>query len=157
MKKIIASLGAVAALTLSNLGCQYETKECSDVLHEDATVIARIHTPAKHEKKTCLTAMNLGAMGRDYEGNMGIRIGSGLQISSSTIPERYGVLFQCEHGNFTTQGSEEKHKNLYERLKTNDLVDVTYKEVYNTIKDGTNIISRVLNDYWFLDAQTKTK
>ena len=102
-----------------------------------------------------------GSISMDYNGDIGIGIGSGLQISSNEVPEKYGVVFKCQHGTFTSQGSDERHKELYNKLQNNQGVDVTYKEIYRTTYDdidgdGKNdLVERVLTGFDFLDANPK--
>ena len=103
MKRMLKTLGLIACLGLA--GCQYQTEEYSPEMHEDAKVIAKIHNPSRHDSNLGLTAIKLGdSFGIDYGGDFGVSLGSGLQISSSEIPEKYGVLFECKHGRFTVEG-----------------------------------------------------
>src|SRR3989339_741911 len=149
-------------------GCKEIKTEVSNVLHEDAIVITKIYTPSRHDTDIELKAMNLmeeeegvGSVSMDYDGDFGIGIGNGLQISSSEVPEKYGVVFKCQHGTFTSQGSDERHKELYRKLQDNQGVDVTYKEIYRTTYDdidgdGKNdLVERVLTGFDFLDANPK--
>jgi hypothetical protein len=158
--KILRPIIALGLLAIA--GCKEVVREESQILHEDAMVVERIYSPSRHNTSVGLTAVKVGGgFGMDYRGNMGCRIGNGLQISSSTVPEKYGVMFKCQHGSFTSQGSDVRHKNLYQRLKTGELVDVTYKEIYRTTYEdvkGTKkheVIERVLVDFDFLDAQPR--
>jgi hypothetical protein len=161
INKILATLGLLGILTLS--GCDSYRSERSPVLHEDARVAAKIHSPSRHNTDIGFTAIKLGgSFGMDYGGNFGLRIGNGMQLSSTSIPEKYGILFECQHGNFTSQGSDERHKNLYNRLQTNDIVDVTYRELYEVHYSDVNndgkqeVVERKMYAMDFLDAQVKT-
>jgi hypothetical protein len=155
MIKLLKTLGLVACLSLT--GCQYQPEEYSLPLHEDAKVIAKIHSPSRHENDLKVTMIKIGdSFGIDSDGNWGLNLGNGIQISDSEIPEKYGVLFECKHGRFTVEGSQNKQKDLYNRLQEKQEVEVTYREVYKTIREGTNILSRTLKDFWFLDARPKT-
>ena len=164
------TLGAIIlAGTIGLTGCKEVKTESSNVLHEDAIVITKIYTPSRHNIDIELTAMNImeeeeegfGSISMDYNGDIGIGIGSGLQISSNEVPEKYGVVFKCQHGTFTSQGSDERHKELYNKLQNNQGVDVTYKEIYRTTYDdidgdGKNdLVERVLTGFDFLDANPK--
>lgn len=154
----------ISALSLALAGCSdIKTRtETSDILHEDAAVLSRIYTPSRHDSGLDMTAVNLSDnIGVGFGGGVGIRIGGGLQISSTIIPERYGAVFQCQHGTFTSEGSDNRHRDLYNKLHEGQKVDVTYKEIYTaTYKDVNgdgkeDLVSRVLVNLDFLDANPK--
>ena len=91
----------------------------------------------------------------DSDGNLT----PGFGVGSIDIPEKYGVVFECSHGNFVVHGNDQRHKELWQRMRKDSLVDVTYKEVY-TVKFITEngerkILEKKLKDYWFIDAQPK--
>ncbi len=165
LPNILAAGLALGAIT----GCKEGKKvkiEISDVLHENATVITRIYTPSRHDTKLGFRAIKMGgketgSIGIDYGGDIGVGIGSGVQISSSTVPERYGAVFKCQHGTFTSQGSDKRHKDLYEKLQDGQEVDVTYKEIYRETYDDIDgdgkkdLVERVLTGFDFLDANPK--
>lgn|GEM_PF-1222149 len=161
-KKYFVATGLFALL----VGCKDVQLEASAILHEDATVIAKIYTPSRHESELGMKAMNLagegfGSISMDYGGNIGMGIGNGLQISEVDVPEKYGAVFRCQHGEFTSEGSDERHKTLYNKLKEGENVDVTYNEIYRATYDDVNkdgkkeLTERVLVGYDFLDAQPK--
>lgn len=148
-------LAVVLALAaLGELGCQTTRTEFSDTLHEDATIVETVFTPAKHDIGLGMKAFE-GPWGesRDLSGNPGVDIGSGLMISSSTVPEEYAVVFRCRHGKFII-----RRKEIYERFHGLDgqTVDVTFREVYRTTYDDQDgqkkVVSRVLTKYDFLNA-----
>ena len=158
--------GAAMGVGLLAGACKDVRTEKSAVLHEDAVVAARIYTPSTHDTQIGFKAFNMvgsgaGSLSMDYDGNMGVGIGNGLQISSVTVPENYGVLFQCQHGNFTSQGPDARHQILYQQLHDGQKVDVLYQEIYQATYDDTNddgkkeLLERVLVDFDFLDAQPK--
>ena len=161
------TLGAIIlAGTIGLTGCKEVKTESSNVLHEDAIVITKIYTPSRHDTDIELKAMNLvgegaGSISMDYDGDLGIGIEDGLQISFSEVPEKYGVVFKCQHGTFTSQGSDERHKELYRKLQNNQEVDVTYKEIYRTTYDDIDgdgkrdLVEKVLTGFDFLDANPK--
>ncbi|HLD55008.1 MAG TPA: hypothetical protein VJB35_01985 [Candidatus Nanoarchaeia archaeon] len=160
IKQTLGAIILVGAIGLT--GCKEIKTEVSNVLHEDAIVITKIYTPSRHDTDIELKAMNLmeeeegfGSVSMDYDGDFGIGIGNGLQISSSEVPEKYGVVFKCQHGTFTSQGSDERHKELYRKLQDNQGVDVTYKEIYRTTYDKNDLVERVLTGFDFLDANPK--
>lgn len=152
MRKIVVILFIGMVLSLS--GCSGEVKqEFSTTLHEDALVVDAVYTPSRHDTNLGFTAIKAGPMGIDLSGNMGFSIGSGLQISSVEVPEKYAVVFKCQHGQFIIT-----RKDTYMKFKDHvgKTVDVAYREVYRTtyeMKEGKKIaVDRVLIDYNFLDA-----
>ena len=72
---------------------------------------------------------------------------SGVTISpvSVDIPERFAVVFKCEHGKFVIDG--EKGRKLYQKLEKGDRVEIRYREVIRVTSTETNIV-----DLDFLDA-----
>lgn len=176
MKKSLLIL-AIVSLFIS---CQDIRTETSELLHEKAVIVTSIYSPSEHKVEIKRTAydnsnvlnnlsdeddddllLNSGIIktGVDYDGNEGIKVGKNHQITSTTIPEKYGVVFQCKHSTFSIEGSEQKHRILYNKLmrNINDTVDVIYKEVYTVTyeeKDGKKVeTSRVLTKFDFIDAQ----
>lgn len=123
----------------------------SETMSEQASVIAPIYTPSKHESNLTynLTGGGMGGVGIGIDGNIGIGIGSGLMITSSTIPEKYAIVFQCKHGEFIVEGRE-----IYQQLSlmTGKEVTVYYKEIYREEYDryADTLISRTLEKYDFL-------
>lgn len=134
-------------LGVNLIGCdpkEYRT-ETSALLHEDALVTKRVHTPAKHDVSIVPSI--------DFEGNVGI------SIDVDDIPEKYAVIFKCPHGEFIIQGSGNRYQSLYDRLNENDEVDVMYREVYKAVYDRSKaekeLIERRLVKYDFIDAEKK--
>lgn len=157
MKKLFLLLTILAFI-----GCKETKIEISEVLTEKATVIALMYSPSEHHTDIEYTASDIGGVGMDYDGNLGLKVGNNMQITSTTIPEKYGVAFQCTHGTFTVDGSEPKYQILYEKLlgSTGDTVNILYQEQYLvTYKERENdtdpqeIESRVLIRLDFIDAQ----
>ncbi|HIG94074.1 MAG: hypothetical protein QT05_C0030G0012 [archaeon GW2011_AR13] len=166
IKQTLGTIILAGTIGIGLTGCKEVKKEISNVLHEDAIVITKIYTPSRHDTDIELKAMNLvgegaGSISMDYDGDLGIGIEDGLQISFSEVPEKYGVVFKCQHGTFTSQGSDERHKELYRKLQNNQEVDVTYKEIYRTTYDDIDgdgkrdLVEKVLTGFDFLDANPK--
>lgn len=143
MKKLLVVLSIfVLGFFLTSCGPEVEK---SGNLQEQAVIVNMIYTPSKHEMhlgKTMMNDYNNPLGGVDMNGNKGIVIGEmngeTVQISESTIPEKYGVVFQCQHGTFTIQGDNRegeisKYKVLYDKLggHIGDTVNVIYQEVYH--------------------------
>lgn len=141
-------------------GCKEVKTETSDVLHEDATIVTRIHSPSTHKTELSPRLVKVGSGFGISEHGVGPSFG-GIVITCSTVHEKYGAVFKCQHGTFTSQGSDERHKNLYDKLQDGQEVDVTYKEIYRTTYKDTDgdgkkdLIERVLIGFDFLDANPK--
>ena len=132
---------SLALVALVATGCERTKTEYSEVLTEPATVIDLVYTPSRHGSGVGPT------FGITGEGDISV----GIAITSVNIPERYAVVFRCKHGKFIIQSA--KAKELWQRLKLNQEVTVSYKEVYRTVYDDKKVVSRVLVKYDFLDAR----
>ncbi|MBI3956597.1 MAG: hypothetical protein HY340_01270 [Candidatus Kerfeldbacteria bacterium] len=157
IKSMRIVMALLAAMALSGCGKQI-VQETSAELHEDAIIANAVHTPSDHRVGLGMTAFDLDDnIGFDMSGNMGLKLGGGLQVSSSTVPEKFAVVFRCPHGEFIIERRE-----IYERLHncTGHTADISYREVYRTTKerrDGEWTVSdRVLVDFDFLNAVLKT-
>ena len=158
MKKVLFVLEIASSVLLSS--CADTEIETTGVLKEKAVVVTLIHSPSEHHTNLTQTAFdNGGMMGTDYNGNTGMKIGKNLQVTTTTIPEKFGVAFQCEHGTFTVEGSETKHKVLYDKLyrEVGDTVTILYKEeyllTYETKDKVRTLVKRELRRLDFVDAQ----
>lgn len=158
MKKLLFAILSVMLLT----SCADTEIETTNILKEKAVVVTLIHSPSEHYTDVTTTMYNHGKgslTGTDYNGNTGVRIGKNVQLTTTTIPEKFGVAFQCEHGTFTVEGSETKHKVLYDKLyrAVNDTVIILYKEkyllTYDTKNDKRELVKRELIRLDFIDAQ----
>lgn len=124
---------AIAVLAAALLaGC--DSVEYSQDMHERAVVQEVIYSPGSHGSGT--------GVGMSMSGNMVVT------STSVSLPKKYAVVFECVHGKFIVEGTDEKHRELWARLKAGQQVDVTYREVYR-LKDG----ARQLIDYKFLAAK----
>lgn len=141
MKTLITALALAGSLIFS--GCKEQTKyENSEILYEKGKVITTLYSK-KHS---------------DSDVGVGITTGGNLAVTSTsiTIPERWGVVFRCEHGNkFPILGEDEKYKVLWEKLDEGDSVDIAYKEIYKVVYDRKTkqVINKELMDYDFIDAE----
>lgn len=94
-----------------------------------------------------------------FDGNVGIAITS----VSVNIPEKYAVVYKCKHGKFISEGTDQRHKDLWERFTEGDSVNVSYREVFQSYyedkddDDDLDLVSRTLVDYDFLDAVVTKK
>lgn len=164
MKKVFLVISVfVMGMFLMSCG---PTREHSNNMTEQATIISSIYSPSQHETHVGTTMMrdlNNPLGGVDMNGDHGIVVGKvngqTVQISESTIPEKFGIVFQCQHGTFTIEGSAQKYKILYDKLKDHvkDTVNVIYQEIYDVTYEKQNgkqvETKRVLVDLDFIDAQ----
>ncbi len=170
MKKIFLVLSVfVLGFFLTSCGPE---REQSANMYEKAVIVNMIYTPSKHDVHlgtTMMGDMNNPLGGVDMNGDKGIVIGKmngqTVQVSESTIPEKFGVVFQCQHGTFTIQGDGtknnqvSKYKILYDKLNGHigDTVNVIYQEIYEVTYEKKNDkkveTKRVLVDLDFIDAQ----
>lgn len=134
-------------------GCKETKIELSDILHEDAIVSDVVYTPSRHGSG--------GGMGPtiDITGDGGI--GVAMTSVSVHIPEKYAVVFKCQHGKFIVGGTDKQHRDIWERFSEGQNVDISYREVFKSVYDDIDgdgkddLLERKLIDYDFLDAQPK--
>lgn len=149
------NLMMVHGLVILLAGCQEVKQEFSEALHEDAVIENVVYTPSQHEPRVEPSFGGSGAIGFGPNG-VGIRIGNGIQFTSVTVPEKFAVVFRCQHGQFIIS-----RKKVYEKFKDHKdkTVDVVYREVYRTTyntQDGKKrVVARELVDYDFLGAKLK--
>lgn len=140
------------------VGCKEVRNEASPVLHENAVVLQTVFTPSEHHVGLGFRAFDdpLGMGSYDWGGNHGIPITDDLQVSHSSVPEKYAVVFQCQHGQFIIE-----RKEIYQRFQnlTGSTADVTYREIYRATYEKENgekhLVDRVLVDFDFLNAVLK--
>lgn len=126
-----------AAVSLFCGGCDMPQTQYSAELTESGTVHDTAFVPKGHGSDTAV-GFNTGK-------------GGGVTITpvSITIPERYAVIFKCEHGKFVIDGNTGKE--LYKRLERGDSVTIRYREVYRVTRTETNLV-----DLDFVDATKRT-
>ena len=149
-----AAGAGLLAITLAGCGDGTEIKEEeSPILYEDATVADVVYSPPRHGEDSG-TNMTV-----DFDGNIGI---SPYHVTVD-LPPVYAIVFRCAHGKFISQGTGQRHKSLWERLKEGEEVTVSYKELYKSTyrdidDDGKkDLVERKLSGYDFLDAQPKAQ
>jgi hypothetical protein len=145
MRKEVAVTLAIGMIALTN-GCKREVIEHSKTLHEDAKVVQTVYEPSRHSTDVSPT------FHLDSDGDPHV----GFAVTSISVPETYAVVFQCQHGKFIVEGEDQRHKELWQKLSEGQKVDVTYQEEYRVVYDGTNVVSRDLFKYHFMDAVPKT-
>jgi len=156
MEKGMMFLLALVVFAVCGCGPRKERVE-SELLKEQAVVVTTIFTPSRHDIGLGFTVLGegeAGELGMDFNGNVGIGIGDGVQISKSTIPEKYGVVFRCQHGEFVNE-----RKMMYERFRNlaGARVEISYREIYEVTydkgEDGKEKeVKRDLVDLDFIDA-----
>ena len=139
MKKIASLL--LFSISLFSINCKEVKTESSPELTERARVVDVIFQPSNHGSGVGPTF--------DLTGNGGL----GIAITSVDIPEKYAVVFECQHGKFIIQGDQQKAKELWQRLKRDQQVTVRYKEVYETTYEDGRALERHLTKYDFVDAR----
>ena len=102
MKQLFLVLSSILLVS-----CADTERLTTDILKEKAIVVTLIHSPSEHNTELTQTAFHNGdLMGTDMNGNQGIKVGKNLQLTTTTIPEKFGVAFQCEHGTFNLSNAE---------------------------------------------------
>lgn len=122
--RTLQKLLGTSALVLALQGCSgEETKtEMSEVLHEDGVIAETVYTPSRHG-----SASGMGPT-IDMDGNVGVA----FTHTTINIPEKYAVVFKCQHGKFIIQGPDLRHKELWQRFMPGQEVDITYKEIFRS-------------------------
>lgn len=164
MNKLLVAISVVAIFT----GC-YKT-EYSGTLTEKGKVIDCFFTPGQvtHSRTTTITNNTQNSIFNDYDDDYDDDYNtsysgrkykrqrhSGPQIYYSDavneIPAKYGVMFECEHSvKFVIEGTKEKHKSLWQRMKKDSTVTIFYREIYHV---DTKTGQKSLFDFDFLDAK----
>lgn len=140
MKKLFF-LMMVIIMVASLSACQRTVTEKSEELTESAVVEDVVFSPSSHGSGVGPSI--------DMTGKGGI----GIAVTSVSVPEKYAVVFRCQHGKFIVQGTSRKHQELWKRLVRDQEVTVYYHEIYHVTYDGDEVISRELVDYDFIDAR----
>jgi len=112
-------------------GC-YET-EYSPVLSEPAVVLDTVYQPSSHGDGMGLALNSKGGVSPAF--------------TSVDIPAKWAIVFKCQHGKFIVEGTDEKHKALWEKLTRDQKVTVSYREVFHVTDK-----ERRLAKYDFIDA-----
>ncbi len=141
--KTLSKIALTGATLLALAGCKETKTESSDLLYEDAIVSDVVYSPSKHGSGVGPTIDLTG------EGGMGIA------FTSVSVPEKYAVVFKCQHGKFIVEGETPEYKELWNRFEEGDSVNVSYKEIYKSVYENDRLIERTLTAYDFLDAQKK--
>ncbi|MEK6833505.1 MAG: hypothetical protein AABY32_05660 [Nanoarchaeota archaeon] len=159
MKKTLAKL-LIAGMVGITVGCSEMRKEYSDIKHEEGIVTEWKYTPEQGGGNGSPTIVNVG-------GNLGIGTGGigmgagGMTFSPGYSSDEYRVTIESKDKTYFEHGDKEVYKNLYNKLKKGQKVDVSYKEVYNAFykdinKDGEKeLVKKIKIDHKFVDANPK--
>lgn len=109
-------------------------REKSKVMSEPAMVRDLIYQPARHGSGS----------------GVGMSMRGSVVITSDTVhlPSNYAIVFECKHGKFIIEGTQQKYKALWQKLRVGQAVNVTYREVWRIKADGT----RDFVKFEFMDA-----
>jgi len=150
MNKLLRNLVLLGTIPFIS-GCEQRIQtrlELSDLMQENGQVVDTLYNQGYHDSKI----------------NLGITSNGEMSLTPTTVnvPETWGVVFRCGHGNkFAIQGSEDKHKILWEKLDPNTNVIIDYKEVRKNTYEDINgdgirdLTNSVVVDYDFIDANPR--
>ena len=129
-------------LTLLFSSCSIYKEEYSEVLYEPATVITAAYSPSRHNL-TLMPVYNITYSKMD------------LVLVPSVVPEKFSVVFQCQHAQFVVE-DELVYREM--ALLVGKEVSVAYREVYHVVyrkndKRELVVVERTLTDYDFLNAK----
>jgi hypothetical protein len=133
----VFALAVIAAVVLMLAGCKYQVTRYGPTKTEEATVVDLAYVPSGHGSGS----------------GVGISMSGDISVSSTSvhIPERYAVVFKCDHGKFVVEGSQ--HAALWKRLSKDQPVTIQYREVQECTKDGDSVYGCVTTDLDFIDAR----
>jgi len=116
VKKTVIALALIASLCCCD---KYEQMVLHNV--EPGEVVDTLFIPAGHGTGS--------GWGMSTSGSMV------FTENSIRVPARYGVVFRCEHGQFASQGQDERHKQLWEKLPKGSVVRIQY-DVIQHLRNG---------------------
>lgn len=141
MRNRLIVIVPVLILCALGLGCREVAIEYSKEITERATVVDLVYTPSRHGTGAGPTF--------DITGDGGL----GIAVTSVNVPERYAVVFRCQHGKFIVQGDQQKTKEHWNRLTEGQEVTVRYREVYEVVYEDDKPVEKSLVKYDFIDAR----
>jgi hypothetical protein len=142
--KTLAKILGIGMLGLALVGCGDKSIICeSPVIHERVKVLEKRYIPAEDELGSGIA---IGLCMKNLP--IGIALGSAMSRD-----EEYLIKFRGEKIDLSV-----KNKAIYERFNSNNVVDVSYKEIcrfnYTKNKDGKyELASKKVLDYKVIDAQ----
>lgn len=135
---------AVLFSLIFTMGCEKVIVEQSDVKTESAIVADLVYTPKNHAT-SIIPVPSLDADGDITMSSMEVDV---------DIPEKYAVVFKCQHGKFIIENDQVRTKSLYEKLRIGQEVTVSYREIFEkTLDSNGKILSRRRVKYDFIDVE----
>lgn len=133
---------ALAVITMSLLSACAKTSTAT--LSEPAVIEQLTYVPGG-------TATGIGYAFGDARGN-----GGGPVVTSTSIPDRYGVVLHCKHGKFVLRPDGDNAERIFQQFKTGDSINVVYIETYeHTTVNGQDVRELVKMD--FLSASLRRR
>lgn len=74
------------------------------------------------------------------------------EVHTETIDAKWTVVFSCEHGQFVSEGTDLRHKRLWQRMKPGLQVEITSSSIHEQLDDGG--VGK-FHDFNFIDAKPK--
>ena len=142
--KNYVALGAIGLGMFSGCDSRVLTKrEISDTLYEESTVSETVYATSQHGSSTSV----------DWLGDGGIR------TTRINIPQKYAVVFECQHGKFIIEGTGKKYESLWKKSIRGKKMKVSYKEISDIVYEDKNgdgvkeLVEKKIAYYDFLDAE----
>lgn len=133
----VGAIGGLVAIVILS-GC-IPRDEYSENKTEQAVVLALSYSPEQHGSSSGIAITSNG------NGGMGV----GPSFGSVDIDESYAVVFKCQHGTFVVR--DEKAKHLFSKVRSNEDVTLTYREVYSVDRNSKNeIVSKEFKKFELL-------
>jgi hypothetical protein len=120
------------------IGCETEKEELSNVMTESAIVADTIFMPSQHGSGS-------GTTYSMSSGHIGI---SSVDVD---IPEKYAIVFECEHGKFVIERMPDARE-MWKNLRKGQSVKVYYQEKFRRIYEKDKQIKSSLIGYHFIRA-----
>ena len=143
-KKTLTAILAAGMIALA--GCKEYRTECSEPRSVEARATHKQHVK---EQNNVGTGMGLGLLYGVAMDDIptGVGVGTALGVATSEDEKNY-ITFTTSRDSYTVN-----NKTLFERFNSNDIVIVSYRDVYFSTYDGTNLVSRDYRGCKFLNAQ----
>ena len=148
---VVVALGSFIYWAATYEPSEWTTRKASAAMYEDGKVEKLFYIPATHRVDTVYRP-EYDWYNDEWEWEWKDII--------VEVPAKYGVLFTCDHGSFTLEGTKNAER-MWKTLKEGDEVTITYKEIYNVHHrrvEGAEkqvIVTPHLVDYDFLNAKRK--
>lgn len=140
MKTLLGLWLLVIFMSIVMFGCSMMDWEIRKEPKQEAAVVVDTYHTNEHSDTDLSPTISMS------DGSIG------LAVNTVTIPEQWGVAFRCQHGKFVSQGSDIRHKNLWQRLDRGMNVIILYEEVYRVYTEGPKIGKKEFVKLDFLNA-----